>query len=132
MGWTLFLVIETLTQIVFKIAGATLDGQAGFPAMAAKALTTPAVLGGFALYFIGFLIWMTILKDVDLGHAYPLTSLIYVTTVIAAIALFHERLNLIRVLGVTTIIAGVVLISSGDQHHANPSASRARGGASSP
>ena len=112
-GWALFLAVETLTQIVFKFAGATLDlGDGTLLALAARALSTPVVLLGFVLYFAGFLIWMTILKDVDLGRAYPLTALMYVTTLIAAVVVFHETLTPMRLLGVATIMAGVVVLSS--------------------
>ena len=112
-GWALFLAVETLTQIVFKFAGASLELDAGGPAaLVARALTNPMVIVGFVLYFAGFLIWMTILKDVDLGRAYPLTSLMYVTTLLAAVFVFHEALNPLRLLGVATIMVGVVILSS--------------------
>ena len=115
--------METLTQIVFKFAGATLDlGDGGLAALVVRALSTPVVLAGFALYFVGFLIWMTILKDTDLGRAYPLTSLMYVTTLLAAVFVFHEALTPLRVLGVVTIMAGVVILSSDQDSDPPPAA----------
>ena len=111
-GWLLFVMVETATQVAFKYAGATLDDRSGLAHLIGHALTTPVVLLGFALYFCGFLIWLTILKDVDLGRAFPMTAVIYVSTLTCAVLLFHETLNLTRIVGVVVIAAGVALLAS--------------------
>jgi len=111
-GWVLFIVVETATQVAFKYAGATLDDRSGLAHLVAQALSTPVVLLGFGLYFAGFLVWMTILKDVDLGRAFPMTAIIYVSTLVAAVFLFHERLNPTRIAGVVVIALGVALLAS--------------------
>lgn len=111
-GWLLFILVETATQVAFKYAGATLDDRSGLAHLVVQAATTPVVLLGFGLYFLGFLIWMTILKDADLGRAFPMTSVIYVSTLASAVLLFHERLNSTRVAGVMMIAVGVVILAS--------------------
>ena len=111
-GWALFVAVETATQVVFKYAGATLDDRSGVAHMVAHALATPVVLLGFGLYFCGFLIWMTILKGLDLGRAFPMTAMIYVSTLASAVLLFHETLSLTRIAGVAVIALGVVLLAS--------------------
>jgi drug/metabolite transporter (DMT)-like permease len=111
-GWLLFIAVETATQVAFKYAGATLDDRSGLLHLVTQALSTPVVLLGFALYFAGFLVWMTILKDVDLGRAFPMTGIVYVSTLAAAVILFHERLNFTRIAGVTVIALGVALLAS--------------------
>lgn len=111
-GWLLFIAVETATQIAFKYAGATLDDRSGLGHLIAHALTTPVVLLGFGLYFCGFLIWLTILKTIDLGRAFPMTAMIYVSTLAAAVLLFHETLNPTRIAGVMVIALGVVLLAS--------------------
>lgn len=111
-GWLLFIAVETATQVAFKYAGATLDGGAGLGHLVVHALATPVVLLGFGLYFCGFLIWMTILKNVDLGRAFPMTGIIYVSTLTAAVVLFHEALNPMRIVGVAVIALGVALLAS--------------------
>jgi drug/metabolite transporter (DMT)-like permease len=111
-GWILFIVVETATQVAFKYAGATLDDRSGLLHLVTQALSTPVVLLGFALYFAGFLVWMTILKDVDLGRAFPMTAIIYVSTLAAAAILFHERLNATRIAGVVVIAVGVAVLAS--------------------
>jgi drug/metabolite transporter (DMT)-like permease len=111
-GWALFITIETVTQIVFKFAGGALDDSAGLGPLIAHAAANPMVWLGFGLYFLGFLIWMTILKDVDLGRAFPMTAAIYLATLATAVVLFHEHLNLTRLAGVAVIIVGVIMLAS--------------------
>lgn len=111
-GWLLFIAVETATQVTFKYAGGTLDDSHGLVAMAASAIQAPIVLLGFGLYFLGFLIWLTILKDIDLGRAFPMTAVIYVSTLVAAVTLFHEHLNPMRIAGVLVIAVGVALLAS--------------------
>lgn len=111
-GWLLFICVETATQIAFKYAGATLDDRHGLARLVLHGLETPVVLLGFALYFCGFLIWLTILKDLDLGRAFPMTAIIYVSTLASAVLLFHEHLNGLRIAGVAVIALGVVMLAS--------------------
>ena len=111
-GWLLFVAVETATQVAFKFAGATLDDRSGLVHLVAQAAATPVVLLGFFLYFLGFLIWMTILKDLDLSRAFPMTAIIYVSTLASAVLLFHEMLNPTRIAGVMFIAVGVVILAS--------------------
>jgi len=111
-GWLLFIAVETATQVAFKYAGATLDDRHGLAGLVLHGLQTPVVLLGFTLYFCGFLVWLTILKDIDLGRAFPMTAIIYVSTLVSAVVLFHERLNSMRIVGVAVIAIGVALLAS--------------------
>lgn len=110
ISWVLFLSVETAAQITFKIAGATLNPAHGFLPLVVHALASPWVAFAFTLYFGCFLLWMTILKDSDLGRAFPMTALIYLCTLGAAIFLFHEVLTPVRVLGIGAIIVGVAIL----------------------
>lgn len=111
-GWLLFVAVETATQITFKFAGATLDDRSGLVHLALQVLATPVALLGFALYFLTFLVWMTILRDLDLSRAFPMTAMIYVTTLASAVLLFHETLNPMRIAGVLVIAIGVAILAS--------------------
>jgi drug/metabolite transporter (DMT)-like permease len=112
ISWIVFLAVETATQITFKIGGATLDASHGLWALIAHSAFSPWVAGGFVLYFGCFLLWMSILKDADLGRAFPMTALIYLCTLGAAVFLFHEVLTPLRIVGILAIIAGVVVLVS--------------------
>jgi len=130
VSWAIFLTAETTTQIVFKVAGADLDLDAGLSPMLAHAIASPWVWAGFGLYFVDFLLWMLILKESDLGRAFPLSSLVYVTSLIAAVTLFHERTNLIRIIGLLTIMAGVAVLSADENTETQPPSPSGRGPAS--
>ena len=110
-SWVLFVAIETATQVVFKLGGATLDPGAGIVPMVLRALMTPTVMIGFALYFCAFLCWMTILKDIDLGRAFPMTASVYFGTVSGGVLIFHEHLTPLRIAGVVVIVAGIALLA---------------------
>jgi drug/metabolite transporter (DMT)-like permease len=112
LPWILYIVVETAVQVVFKIAGTGLHVGGGFWLMIASAAGSPWVLGGFFLYFLGFLLWMTILKDADLGRAFPMTAMVYLTTLAAAVFQFHEVLTPLRVVGILTVIVGVGILAS--------------------
>jgi drug/metabolite transporter (DMT)-like permease len=121
-GWLLFIALETTIQVVFKFAGETLNADAGAAALIRHALTNPVVLLGFGLYFCGFIVWMTLLKDLDLGRAFPMTAIVYVTTFAAAVLLFGERPNVTRIVGLLVILAGVVLLVSDENSPPSPKA----------
>ena len=111
-GWLAFVILETATQIAFKLAGTAIDPSVGIGLMIVHAALTPVVWIGFTLYFSVFVCWMTILKDVDLGRAFPMTACAYLATLTAAVLFFHEHLNLARIGGVVVIIAGIALLAS--------------------
>jgi len=119
LAWLLYLVVETSVQVVFKIAGTGLDPTHGIGPLILHAVLSPWVLGGFGLYFIGFLLWMTILKDADLGRAFPMTAMVYLTTLAAAVFLFHEVLTPLRIVGILTILVGVGVLAS-DENSVEP------------
>ena len=112
ISWIAFLAVETATQVAFKIGGATLDASHGLWGLIAHSTFSPFVIGGFVLYFGCFLLWMSILKDADLGRAFPMTALIYLCTLSAAVFLFHEVLSPLRIVGIIAIIVGVVVLVS--------------------
>lgn len=55
--------------------------------------------------------WMYILKRYDFSQAYPITSLTFVFSILAAVAVFHETVPVNRWIGVAMITAGVVFIA---------------------
>ena len=126
LGWVLFLMVETAAQVSFKIAGSGLDASHGLWALIARSAFSPWVLIAFTLYFGCFLLWMLILKDADLGRAFPMTALIYLCTLGAAIFLFHEVLTPMRIIGILAIVAGVVLLAS-DENSARDAESPVHG-----
>jgi len=88
-------------------------GALGLVAGALKAIFTPYVFLGFALYGISAILWLNILSQVRLSIAYPMISLSYVVVVILSSVLLRERISPITVGGLLLICIGVSLIGFG-------------------
>ncbi|MBC7984395.1 MAG: EamA family transporter [Candidatus Obscuribacterales bacterium] len=71
----------------------------------------PHILGGLACYVISVGVWIVGLSRVDVSIAYPLLSIGYIATAIAAWYLFDEPLTITRIAGIVVIILGVVMIT---------------------
>ena len=69
------------------------------------------VLGGFAVYGISSLFWITVLSKINLSLAYPMLALNYVLVPLTANLFLSEQIPPLRWLGMGVIIVGVVIIS---------------------
>jgi len=71
------------------------------------------VLGGLFLYALSAVIWIRILRQVNLSLAYPMMSLSYVAVVILSALLLNEKVSAITIIGLIFITIGVSLIGLG-------------------
>jgi drug/metabolite transporter (DMT)-like permease len=76
-----------------------------------RAVTSPVVLGGLALYAGGALLWLVILSRADLSVAYPMVSLSYVMIAVLSWLLFQEPLTITKLAGTGLILVGVYIVS---------------------
>ncbi len=75
-------------------------------------ITTPELLIGLACYGLGAIAYILLLTRVNLSIAAPSASLVYVFSVLIGYFLFKESITLIRLLGLTFIVAGIILVVS--------------------
>ncbi|MCG7507017.1 EamA family transporter [Mesorhizobium retamae] len=108
-----FVVVDTATQIAFKWASERIGAGSLDTAWLLAALTTPALWLAVFLYALTFVLWMLILARMDLGRAFPLSALTYVTVPAAGMLLFGEHLTWPQTAGIALIISGVLLIGRG-------------------
>lgn len=73
-------------------------------------LTDKFVFGGFALYGVGAIVWLSVLSRWDVSKAYPLVGLGFGLTALVG-ALMGEQVTLQRSLGVALICTGVFVVS---------------------
>ena len=73
----------------------------------------PHILGGLACYVVSVVVWILALSRVPVSIAYPMLSLGYVVTAVAAWLLLGEALSAVRVTGIAVIIVGVYLVARG-------------------
>ena len=78
---------------------------------AARVGLNPHIIGGMLCYAFSLVAWVMALSRVPVSIAYPMLSIGYIVTAIAAYFLFGESLGLSRWLGIAFIIIGVWLIS---------------------
>lgn len=67
---------------------------------------------GFLSYLISFLIFVLIIPRYELSYLSPLTiGITQIAILIIAYFIFHENINTFKILGVISIIIGVILIN---------------------
>ena len=71
---------------------------------------------GVILYISTFFIWITALHKVELGIAYPVTSIGYVVVPVLSIIFLKEHIPIIRWIGFFLIIAGIFFIYRSAPH----------------
>jgi len=75
------------------------------------AALNPFIWLGLVCYVVSVAVWIVALSRVDVSLAYPMLSIGYVVTALAAAWFFGEELNPMRIAGIAVIIVGVILIS---------------------
>lgn len=76
-----------------------------------KVAYSPLIILGLFIYVFSVSVWLLVLSRVDASIAYPMTSLGYIVTAIAAYFMLHEQLSITQMLGIVVIIIGVYLIT---------------------
>lgn len=72
------------------------------------------LIAGFGFYGLGALVMLVAYKFGSLSVLQPMLSLNYVLSIMLAAMILNESITLIKVIGVLTIIVGVILIGGGD------------------
>jgi multidrug transporter EmrE-like cation transporter len=78
-----------------------------------NAATQPWIVLGLCLYFVSAGLWILALTKVDVTVAYPMLSMGYVIAAVLAWHFFGEALTASRLLGITIILVGVVVLARG-------------------
>lgn len=76
-------------------------------------LFDPFIFSGLAATFVSGLCWMATMSKLEIGYAYPITSLGFVLVVLLSHFLFGESLNAWRIWGVILIVVGITVASQG-------------------
>ena len=108
--------LSALAQVSFKFGVASASGRAdydGIAEMLYRCILTPGVLGGLALYCLGTLLWLDVLRQVDVSQAYPFIGLGIALTALLGYALFGESLGPQRIFGMLLVIGGITIIAGG-------------------
>jgi multidrug transporter EmrE-like cation transporter len=71
----------------------------------------PWVFIGFVCFGLSSIFWLVVLSRMELSLVYPMVSVAYVLVALVSFFIFKENVTLIRWVGISVIIFGVILIS---------------------
>ncbi|HEY8910158.1 MAG TPA: transporter [Desulfosporosinus sp.] len=97
--------LGALAQVLMKI-GAT-KVQLNLIAI----VTNWYIMAGLSLYAFSAVFWIFAISKVQLSVAYPMVSLGYIIVFALSYFILGEPISLLRVLGLVTIIIGVVIVA---------------------
>lgn len=109
-------ILETFTQFCFKKAtlaqsASNIADLSQVAAFFADTVSSPFLWIGLLSVLSTFVIWSTILSKIDLSVAVPIASFSYILVPITSIIFFHEKVVLLRWIGISFILMGVILVS---------------------
>jgi len=104
-GCTIF---NALAQMLFKFGTQKMDHLS-----LSWVLLNWNLMGGLALYGAFTVLMVLALRDGELSTLFPVISLSYVWVTLLSIWVFNESMNLLKGLGVATIVLGVGMLGRG-------------------
>jgi len=106
---------DTVAQALMKqgitATGITSVGMGNIVEFLVRGGSSPLLWFGILVYALNFFVWIMIIYKVDLSIAMPVGSFSYVLVPIAAMIFFHEKVGLLRWLGIALIILGIYFVS---------------------
>jgi multidrug transporter EmrE-like cation transporter len=107
--------LNAAAQLLLK-AGTNSIGAFAFTAgnlgpVGIKVASNPFIAGGLGCYAVSVVVWIMALSRVEVSLAYPMLSIGYVVNAVAAWYLFGEALTAQRMIGIGTIIVGVIVLA---------------------
>lgn len=117
-NWLLILgavLLGTLAQLLLK-AGTNAVGLFAFSSanllpVGWQLISQPLILGGILAYGLSLIVWILALSRIEVSIAYPMVSIGYALTAIAAWQLLGESLSAMRIAGIGVILVGVWIVA---------------------
>lgn len=97
-------------QVAAKKTAMALSGTHFGVDWLAKLVVQPWAQAMLALELCAFAAWMTVLSEMKLSAAFPLTVIGYVLVIAASWLVFHEPVTLTQIIGGVIILAGIWLM----------------------
>ncbi len=97
-------------QVLFKLTSER-AGNADAAGLLAL-LVDPYLIAAFAIYGVGTIVWIYVLKSVPLSVAYPFMALTFCAVPLLAWYLLGETLSLRYAVGALLIVAGLLVVNA--------------------
>ncbi len=78
-------------------------------------LSNPPLVAGYSLYAVSTVLLVLALRDGELSVLYPILSMTYVWVLLLSLLIFHESINLFKILGISVIVLGVSFLGREDR-----------------
>jgi drug/metabolite transporter (DMT)-like permease len=111
IGFCALVLIDTWTQISFKLASRQTGEFVMNTRWLSAALVSPFIYAAIAGYLAAFLAWMTLLEHAPVGPAFAASHLEVVTVLIISVPLFNEHLSVGKLSGAACIVTGIIMLS---------------------
>jgi drug/metabolite transporter (DMT)-like permease len=112
LPWLALLLFETGANLTMKLGSAQLEALSG-AGWLQGAMLDPWIWAAAGCYLASFFSWMVILRSSALTLAFPASSMVLVTVMLAAWLVLGERIALWNWAGVALIMTGVFLLDDG-------------------
>lgn len=100
-------ILGAAAQILMKV------GMVRFEPHLSSIVTNVPLIAGYILYGINTLMLVLALREGELSMLYPIIALTYVWVTLLSYALLHEKPNLYKNAGISTIVLGVGVLGKG-------------------
>jgi len=77
-----------------------------------KIFTNPYIILGLLCYVVSAILWLGAMSTLNISFMYPLLSLAYVLTAVAAWLFLRESVTLMHWIGIILVISGCAFIAS--------------------
>ena len=74
---------------------------------------TPRIWVSFIFSSVSLFVWLFALTKADLNFAFSLDSMRYILIALASVLVLKEKINLIRWLGISAVVCGIMLVAIG-------------------
>jgi multidrug transporter EmrE-like cation transporter len=103
--------LGSVGQFLLKLGSADVKLDRGLATAALSFIFNLNIIISLFCFFSSMIIWVLVLKRLELSIAYPMVSLGYIVTMTLAFLFLNEPLRLTKFLGTLLIISGVVVIN---------------------
>lgn len=108
--WLSIPILNTLQQIFLKLSAEQATGSDGH--WLEQLLSSHWFLAALVAEIVCFVIWTTVLAELDLSKAFPLSAISYVFIMCTAWFLFGEPASTSQIVGSSAILLGISLIAT--------------------
>lgn len=123
-GLALAIILDTVVQVSWKTAVSSLPPTPSAWGAALAVLDHPIFLVVAILLACQLFNWLKVLDHADLSYAQPITSLSYVSVCLCSVFYLNEPIDILQLVGIAFILAGVWFISRTDHVTATDSGRR--------